>query len=259
MHALVLCKLHDIRRQRQPPDAVVETMSMLSSTSALFDTHKKAVAIIAKSMGLRQLGDAIDRGNLEASIDDIALRDEALQNAYELVIRQMDAAEVDDWMRKACLLHLKVIDVVRDDASDVPPGWLGRDAFVRRGSEALADAVEMYQGIRRLIPQAQPWVDAIAEAPGVGGAMPECSDVEAWLPGLQRRRTKLVQARDNDTMGRLCFRYGATSANDLRTLNPELVADGFGHRPDARLRRGTQVCVYCSDSDDDGHDNDNDE
>ena len=78
----------------------------------------------------------------------------------------------------------------------------------------------------------------------------DCSNVDAWLPALKRRRTKLIQARDNDTLGKLCVRYGNTSANDLRDLNPGLVADGFGKRADARLRRDTQVCVYCDDDDD---------
>lgn len=107
--------------------------------------------------------------------------------------------------------------------------------------------------MRRATPQ--PWADAIAPPCTMGGSELMCADsdcghVDAWLPALKRRRTKLIQARDNDTLGKLCVRYGNTSANDLRDLNPGLVADGFGKRADARLRRDTQVCVYCDDDDD---------
>ncbi len=217
---------------------------------------------MAHHIGLTALGNAVEQGHLDASKDNVALRDEALQNAYELFIRQLnDDDNIDAWMRRACLLHLKVVDMAGDSSADgVPPGWLNGDVIVARGNQGLADAVAMYEDVRRLIPQVQPWADSISapDAPGAECADTDCSDIEAWLPNLKRRRTKLIQARDNDTIGRLCVRYGNTSANDLRQLNPELVADGFGHRSEARLRRNTQVCVYCSDSDD-GHDDNNDE
>ncbi|MAP24952.1 MAG: hypothetical protein CMM87_05400 [Rickettsiales bacterium] len=264
MHALVLCKLHDLRRKPEPLHPVATTIAMLSASQQSFSQHSKAVSILAHDIGLTSLGDAIEQGHLDASEDNIALRDEALQNAYEMVLQQLNGDDnIDAWMRRACLLHLKVVDMSDNggsSAGNVPGGWLDGDVIVARGSQALADAVALYENVRRLIPEAQPWVDAIAAPDGatVVGTDTECSDVETWLPALKRRRTKLILARDNDTIGRLCVRYGSTSANDLRELNPELVSNGFGVRVDARLRRNTQVCVYCDDDDDcqdDSHNN----
>ena len=233
---------------------------MLCADETSFQTNRRAVAVLVHHIGLKDLANAIKQGHLNASKTNVALRDEALQNAYELFIQQLNNDDnIDAWMRRACLLHLKIVDITdARNADGVPPGWLDGDVIVARGSQALADAVALYENVRRLIPEAQPWADSIS-APGAHGAEcvdTDCSDVEAWLPDLKRRRTKLIQARDNDTIGRLCVRYGNTSANDLRKLNPELVADGFGQRSEARLRRNTQVCVYCDDDDDDDCQND---
>ena len=243
MQSLVLAKAYGAMDARRPPPSLVVTLRFLASTQELYDRHRVAIAAIADAAGMKSVATAVRHGGLTSDADDVQLRDEALHAALDMVQAALSVDGVASWASDACALHLKIVDLEPEVEAMSAGGWLSRAALVEAGGEDLARAVGIYTAIRHLVPGARPWL-ACAE-------WTDHHDAVVLPPPKRARITVVVAARDNDTMGRLCYRYPSTSANDLRALNPDLMADGFGRRADTRLRKGTQVTVY---RDDNGND-----
>ena len=180
------------------------------------------------------------------------MRDEALHAALDMVQAALSVDGVAPWASDACALHLKIVDLEPEVEPMSAGGWLSRDALVEAGGEDLAHAVGIYTAIRHLVPGTRPWSGCADWAQDADDYITQGA---VLLPPVKRARTTMtILARDNDTIGRLCFRYPCTSANELRALNPALLADGFGKRADTRLRKGTEVIVYDNDNNQDNND-----
>ena len=235
MQSLVLAKAYGAVDAHRPPPALMVTLRFLASTKASYDRHHDAIAAIADAADMHSVAKAVRHGGLTADGNDVQLRDEALHAALDMVQAALATDGVLPWASDACALHLKIVDLEPEIRAVDAGGWLTRDALVEAGGEDLAHAVGIYTAIRHLLPGARPWC--------AGADWEDIMDI-APPPPKRARTTVVIAARDNDTVGRLCFRYPSTSANDLRTLNPALLKDGFGKRADTRLRKGTQVVVY---------------
>ena len=255
MQSLVLAKAYAAIDAHRPPPSLISTLQWLSSTPESYNRHRDAIAIIADAASMHSVAKAVRHGGLTSEATDVSLRDEALHAALDMVQAALAADGVASWASDACALHLKIVDLEPEVEPMSAGGWLSRDALVEAGGEDLAHAVSIYTAIRHLVPDTRPWSGC---ADWAQDADDDITQSALMLPPTKRARTTLtVTSRDNDTIGRLCFRYPCTSANELRALNPKLLADGFGKRAETRLRKGTQVIVYDNDNTDEHHNEDN--